>query len=90
MTSWGADLTAQQFGPNTYQFILESTGPDLIWHTDPLGGPVGGGNRDRFHYDPTNGALSQGQIVFTDRGFEFGDERIDLGEARRVQIWTRR
>ena len=44
-------------------WVFESCGPDLLWWCD--------GPRDwnKFYYDPTNGTVSAGDIVMTDKGF---------------------
>ena len=44
-------------------WCLQSCGPDLLWWCD--------GPRDwnKFYYDPTNGTVSAGDIVMSDKGF---------------------
>lgn len=45
--------------PKTFRFVLESAGPDLKWW-----GPTW----ESFFYDPTNGTISDGQILYFDGG----------------------
>ncbi len=54
--------------PQSLNWSLESCGPDLTWWH---GFPYRSDDRDpnRFIYDPTNGTLSQGQLVFSSQGW---------------------
>ncbi len=47
-----------------YKYIFESCGPNLTWESQGIpnaGGPIG-------PYDPTNGAISNGNIIYYDVG----------------------
>lgn len=46
-------------------WTMESCGPDLTWWQ----GLGGSGGADRFYYDPTNGTVSQGQLVYCNEGW---------------------
>jgi type II secretion system protein G len=52
--------------PTTLDWSMESAGPDLTWWDASEFGPR---NPNRFIYDPTNGTLSQGQLVLTSEGW---------------------
>lgn len=56
---------AGEGGPTT-QWVLQSKGPDRAWGTPPSLGGVGAWELDqpyKYHYDPTNGTISLGNIV---------------------------
>jgi len=53
--------------PSTLEWLLESCGPDLTWWQG-AGSATDPGSINRFFYDPTNGTISQGQLVYSDWG----------------------
>ena len=44
--------------PENYHYALESAGPDLLWWQNT------GQNAESWFYDPTNGTVSYGQILY--------------------------
>ncbi len=52
--------------PSSLDWSMESAGPDRTWWDQNVGGRR---NPNRFIYDPTNGTLSQGQLVLTSEGW---------------------
>ena len=55
--------------PVKLQWALESCGPDLTWWSGYSGGSNNQRIPHRFLYDPTNGTVSQGQLVLSDYGW---------------------
>jgi len=55
--------------PDKIDWVFESAGPDRSWWQGLGTGATNAGHRDRFFYDPTNGTISQGQIVYSDWGW---------------------
>ncbi len=49
---------------NHWDWYLESVGPDLLW----IGAKAGYGGYESFYYDPTNGTISSGQLIYFDSG----------------------
>jgi len=55
--------------PDDFRYQLESAGPDLSWWQGRgFGSTRNQTSPDRFFYNPTNGVISQGQLVFLDSG----------------------
>jgi len=52
--------------PEYFHWFMESCGPDLTWW---VAYPLSGRDLHRFFYDPTNGTVSQGQLVLSDKGW---------------------
>ena len=52
--------------PETLDWAIESAGPDLRWWDLGYNGQRNPGG---FIYDPTNGTVSEGQLVLSDRGW---------------------
>jgi type II secretion system protein G len=57
---------ADFFTCDYFHAMVESTGPDLFWWD--LGGNSSQSDVNPFFYDPTNGTISWGQIVWLDCG----------------------
>ena len=58
-------LAFADFFPSTeFHALIESTGPDLRWWD--FFGNSGQGDVNPFFYDPTNGTVSSGQLVYMD------------------------
>ena len=55
--------------PQSVNWSLESCGPDLTWWHGFSGGSETARDPNRFIYDPTNGPVSQGQLVFSSQGW---------------------
>ncbi len=51
--------------PQEHRFVFESSGPDLLWWQNV------GQNRDSFFYDPTNGTVSFGQVLYFQSGITY-------------------
>ena len=49
-----------------YHWMMESTGPDILWWNETPGPNSGGQEVHKMHYDPTNGTVSAGQIRYFD------------------------
>ena len=59
---------ADFFTCDRFHAMVESTGPDLLWWDFALLGNSSQNDVNPFFYDPTNGTISWGQIVWLDCG----------------------
>ena len=75
MDNWIRQMRASLLDkfPHTVHWLMESAGPSLNWWHGGRGSQ-GGGSADpqRYLYDPTNGTISDGMIVYADRGWISG------------------
>jgi len=56
----GPPYSSRQSSLEIGNWFLESVGPDRVWHNDP-------GNKE-WYYNPTNGTISNGQVVYYSTG----------------------